>query len=66
MSSPPDGVCDVNKGVDAAVVHGFPPENSSLYKQAMQCHKKRLMKLVDMQSGLQSAIQSKYSWKFFQ
>ena len=38
MSSPPDGVCDVNKGVDAAVVHGFPPENSSPYKQAMQCY----------------------------
>merc|ERR1719447_1640216 len=24
----PDGVCDINKGIDAAVVHGFPPEHA--------------------------------------
>merc|ERR1719394_2242631 len=24
----PDGVCDVNKGVDAAVIHRFPPEHT--------------------------------------
>ena len=36
MSSLPDGVCDVNKGVDTAVVHRFPPENDILQRTVLQ------------------------------
>ena len=41
MSSLPDGVCDVNKGVDTAVVHRFPPESNirQLFCHAKQTHK---------------------------
>ena len=36
MSSLPDGVCDVNKGVDTAVVHRFPPKNNILQQTVLQ------------------------------
>ena len=36
MSSLPDGVCDVNEGVDTAVVHRFPPENDILQRTVLQ------------------------------